>query len=165
MDSCCTIADAPVAAPPATLCPDCRTRGRVVGLSTVKSLLTERALARVHPSATHRFCPYTPCRVVYFDSDGTVYTTDDVRVAVWQKEPFGARLICYCFGETEAGLRSEIEERGRSEAVGRVREHVAAGRCACDARNPRGVCCLGDLAAAVRRVEAAVADATPDVAP
>jgi predicted HD phosphohydrolase len=72
---------------------------------------------------------------------------------VWQKEPFGARLVCYCFGETEATIRDEIEMTGRSRAVERVREHIVAKRCACEVRNPRGACCLGDLIAAVRRAE------------
>jgi hypothetical protein len=30
-----------------------------------------------------------------------------------------------------------------------------AGRCACEVRNPRGACCLGDVAAVVKRVAAA----------
>ena len=35
-------------------------------------------------------------------------------------------------------------------AVDRVRAHIAAGRCACEIRNPKGTCCLGDVIAAVR---------------
>jgi hypothetical protein len=33
--------------------------------------------------------------------------------------------------------------------------HIDADRCACDVRNPRGTCCISDLIAAVKRVEAA----------
>jgi hypothetical protein len=43
--------------------------------------------------------------------------------------------------------------------MSRVREHIAAKRCACDIRNPRGTCCLGDVDAAVKRVQAAVQSA------
>jgi hypothetical protein len=39
----------------------------------------------------------------------------------------------------------EVEDSGRSGAIERVRAHIADRRCACDVRNPRGVCCLGDL--------------------
>jgi len=53
----------------------------------------------------HRFCPNTDCDVVYFDAAGSLYTRTDVRVPVWQKEPFGERMVCYCFGETEADIR------------------------------------------------------------
>lgn len=39
----------------------------------------------------------------------------------------------------------------------RARAHRSrALRCACDVRNPRGVCCVGDVVAAVKRVAAAV---------
>lgn len=101
--------------------------------------------------ATHRFCADPGCDVVYFAEDGRIYRTADVRVKVWQKEPLGARIVCYCFGENEADIRAEIETAGKSEAGNRVRAHIAAGRCACEVRNPRGACCLGDVAAAVRR--------------
>jgi hypothetical protein len=80
----------------------------------------------------------------------------DVRVPIWQKAPFGSRGLCYCFGENEADIRAEIESLGRPRAVERVREQITAGRCACEIRNPRGVCCLGDVAAAVKRVTATV---------
>jgi hypothetical protein len=131
-------------------CPRSGTRGHAVDLNTVKALLTFTALARITGSP-HRFCPDPACEIVYF-SPGDTYTVRDLRVPVWQKEPGGARLVCYCFGENEADIRCEIEEHGTSQAVERVREHITAGRCACEVRNPRGVCCLGDLIAAVNRM-------------
>jgi hypothetical protein len=128
----------------------------------VKALLTEQALGRLG-SDDYCFCPDETCDVVYFDADGQRFTTGDVRVPVWQKLPFGSRLICYCFGESEASIRSEFESTQASDVVARVRAHIAADRCACDVRNPRGACCLGDLIAAVQRVEDTVGDReTPD---
>lgn len=132
-------------------CPVSGTIANAVELSTVKALLTEQSLSRMH-RAEHRFCPDAACEVVYFDTLGNVYSTADVRVTVWQKAPFGARTICYCFGENEAGIRREIDASGASAAEARVRAHIEAGWCACEVRNPRGVCCLGDLMAAVKRV-------------
>lgn len=131
-------------------CPRSGTQGHAVDLNTVKALLTFTALARITGSP-HRFCPDPACEIVYF-SPGDTYTVRDLRVPVWQKEPAGARLVCYCFGENEADIQREIEEHGTSHAVERVREHITAGRCACEVRNPRGVCCLGDLIAAVNRM-------------
>ena len=131
---------------------------------TVKALLTEAALQRM-PQGDLRFCSDAGCDVVYFDADGVRFSTTDVRVAVWQKLPFGARQVCYCFGESEASIRTEIELNGSSAAVARIREHIAAGRCACEVRNPRGACCLGDVIAATERVQAARAiDAGPEAA-
>jgi hypothetical protein len=130
-------------------CPRSGTPGHPVDLKTVKALLSVSALARITGSP-HRFCPDPSCEIVYF-SPGDTYTVQDLRVPVWQKEPAGARMVCYCFGENEADIRREIEEHGASHAAERVRVHITAGRCACELRNPRGVCCLGDVIAAVKR--------------
>ena len=150
MEDCCTSA----ANPAETLimaCPACKTRGISVELRTVKAMLTESALGRVE-CLSHRFCRTADCPVVYYDENGRSYARSEVRVPVWQKEAVGERAVCYCFGETEATIRDEMVRTGRSDAVQRVKEHIAANRCACDIRNPRGACCLGDLSAAVTRV-------------
>jgi hypothetical protein len=118
----------------------------------VKALLTEVALRRLQ--MTHyRFCANAACETVYFGDAGDQFGTGDIRVPVWQKQPGDGRLLCYCFGETESGMRREHLEHGRTEAVARIREHIAAQRCACDVRNPRGACCLGDVMAAAKRIE------------
>jgi len=152
MDDCCCpgVSDGS----PPRACPRCHVNGAVVELQTVKALLTERALTRLAVTH-HRFCSNDICEVVYFDDERRTFDTSDIRVAVWQKEPSGGRLICYCFGETETSMRTELETTGHSGAVQRVRAHIAAGRCACDIRNPRGSCCLGDLTAAVQRLQSA----------
>jgi hypothetical protein len=117
----------------------------------VKALLIESALQRFEPGA-YRFCSDADCNVVYFDADGHLFTTDDLRVPVWLKEPPGARMICYCFGENETDIRAEVERTGASKAVDRVRDHIEAGRCACEVRNPKGSCCLGEVTHAVKRI-------------
>ena len=137
------------------MCHACGVKGSPVDTGTVKALLTETALQRFLPT-DYRFCADATCAVVYFGADGQTFTTGDVRVAVWQKQSFGERVVCYCFGENEADMRREVEERGASAAVQRIRDHIAAGRCACEARNPKGACCLGDVTAAVQRVAAAL---------
>ncbi len=147
MSSCCQV---PVRRDEAVIsCPVNGAKGTLVETQTVKALLTEAALSRMNV-APHRFCADAACEVVYFDTTGQMYTKADIRVRVWHKEPFGHRMICYCFGENEAAIRREIEREGTSRAVERVRAHVQAGRCACEVRNPRGVCCLGDITRAVR---------------
>ncbi len=49
-----------------------------------------------------------------------------------EKLPFGSRPVCYCFGESEASIRAEVEANRRSLGVERIREHIPAGRCACE---------------------------------
>jgi hypothetical protein len=136
-------------------CPVSGSHGAAVDVLTVKALLTESALRRLLPGE-YRFCPDASCEVVYFSADGDRFTTADVRVPVWKKLPFGDRPICYCFGESEASIRSEFESFGTSTAIERVRDGIGAEHCACQVRNPRGACCLGDVIAAVKRVEASV---------
>ena len=140
-------------------CPRTGTIAPTVDLLTVKALLIETALRRLRPGP-HRFCPEPTCDVVYFDEVGNVFTKIDVRVSVWQKEAAGEGTVCYCFGENEADIRTEIERSGTSHAVRRVRDHIDAGRCACEVRNPRGVCCLGDVTQAVERMQAVEVPAT-----
>lgn len=152
-DCCCP---PPGACVEALQCPHSRTRGIRVPLDTVKALLRDTAMRRLTPSE-HAFCADPGCPVVYFTAAGDFYLTTDIRVPVWQKEPFGARTLCYCFGENEADMRHEIERTGASDAATRVRTHIKAQRCACDVRNPRGACCLGDVTEAVKRVAAAAA--------
>ena len=156
MSSCCCPGKADE--PSASRCPASGSAGSAVDLLTVKALLTEGALRRLCTSE-YRFCPDAGCDVVYFGADGQPFTTTDVRVPVWQKMPFRDRPICYCFGESERSIWEELEAGGASTAVDRVRAHIVAGRCACEVRNPRGACCLGDLAAAVKRIEESVGTA------
>ena len=125
-------------------CAECGRAGRKVDRITVRAMLRPAALARLSAPA-HRFCPTPQCPIVYFGTDET-FGREDVLVDVFQKERPGDRLVCYCFRETEVDIRREIEETGRSTAAERITELVAAGRCACEVRNPQGTCCLGNIA-------------------
>ena len=52
--------------------------------------------------------------------------------------------------ETPAAARVRLKQiKPKPHAVERVRAHISAGRCACEVRNPRGACCLGDVTNAV----------------
>ena len=152
MDECCC-------PPPQTArrqpCLACGVSAAAVEPQTVKALLIDAALRRFEVDAYY-FCASPDCDTVYFGLGGGRFSTRDVRVPVWQKESPGSRTICYCFGENEAGIREELLQTGVSHAVSRVREHIAARRCACDIRNPRGSCCLGDVTAATKRLGASL---------
>ena len=151
MSSCCGSPD-PVRAAVTVRCPQSGTQGLAVDLLTVKALLCESALRTVR-KGPYLFCVDPTCGVVYF-ADGHVFTTTDLRVPVWHKRPAGTRMICYCFDENEASMAQEFAQTGRCDASLRIRDHIAAGRCACEVRNPRGACCLGDVMKAVARIEA-----------
>ena len=60
------------------------------------------------------------------------------------------------FGVLPAASRMSSASTVLVWAVERVRAHIDAARFACELRNPRGACCLGDAIAAVKRVESTV---------
>lgn len=101
----------------------------------------------------HRFCPTASCPIVYFAQDET-FGIDAVAVVVFQKQASVDRTVCYCFQISEADLRREIQETGRSTSTMRVSAHVRAGRCACEIKNPQGSCCLGNLTSVVSAIVA-----------
>ena len=136
----------PIVATRAT-CPSCRQAAAGVEPITVEALLTAEALARLN-LARFYFCSSEACDTVYFSDAGQVFRIADMTVQVWHKHAAGDRTFCYCFSESETAMRSELARSGRIAAIERVRHHIAKGRCACDIRNPRGVCCLGDLSRA-----------------
>lgn len=109
-------------------------------MKTVKSLLDFEALARIRPKAAHYFCPDPACPVVYYDDEQT-FTTADVRIPVFQKDASDATLVCYCFGYSRSNVRQD--EDGAIAAT--ISDHIKAGRCGCDLRNPQGTCCLGNV--------------------
>ena len=148
-DCCCA---GPGPSGPSVACRACGTVGKSVESLTVKAWLAPAALARYEHGA-YRFCSGMTCAVVYFAESELAFTTADVRERVSHKEPAGDRKLCYCFDENETDIAREIDRTGRSDAVQRVRTHIAAKRCACEIRNPRGTCCLGDLQAAVDRLQ------------
>jgi len=150
MSDCCQV-ETPLGAGPGR-CADCGQPGRMVDPITVKALLRPEALTRLSAPA-HRFCPTASCAVVYF-GEGEAFDREDLTVPVFQKEPAGDRTVCYCFAITEADLRREIADTGRSTAAQGITAHVKAGRCACEIKNPQGNCCLGNVAAVVKALAA-----------
>jgi hypothetical protein len=146
MEACCVLPTTDLGSP--KNCPRCGKPGRSVERITLKALLRPEALTRLF-APEHRFCSTADCPVVYFGR-AEVFERKDLSVPVFQKEPAGARTVCYCFGITEADVGREIAETGRTTAAERISALVKAGRCACELKNPQGNCCLGNVAAVTR---------------
>ena len=135
----------------ATRCPACAEAGAPVDRITLKALLTADALRRGVP-AQPRYCATANCAVVYFDVDGKVtFAEADVIVPVYAKHVDDETVpVCYCFGVNVGSMRD-------AERAHELREMVAgevqAAHCACEVKNPKGACCLGDLVRIERRNE------------
>lgn len=136
---------------PAGRCLDCGVQGRPVARQTILHHVKHEHLARVTGEA-YRFCSDTNCAVVYFDESGTRFTVDDLRELVCAKTTGDRRPICYCFGFTEGDAREEIIRDGTSKIPKQINDLIKAGMCACELRNPAGVCCLGEVNRTVRRL-------------
>jgi hypothetical protein len=133
-------------------CPDCGAASRSVARRTILLMLKSSLLDRVG-EGNWRFCARADCRVVYFSEDGdVVFTTDDLRVRVGSKEHDDPIPLCYCFGFDEADVREEIALTGGSTVPQKISALVKQGLCACEARNPSGSCCLGEVIKAVSRL-------------
>jgi hypothetical protein len=98
------------------------------------------------------FCASPECRVVYFNNAGQTFTTADLRVRVGMKEREDPIPLCYCFGFEESHMREEIEREGQTTIPQRIIDLIKRRLCACEARNPSGVCCLGEVNKATRRL-------------
>ena len=128
-------------------CSSCGSRGVRVEVITAKALMTASALRRGIPLAP-RFCASETCPVVYFD-DGSERRVEEseLTVPVYAKHAQESGMtVCYCFAYTVEDAKSG----GISQLV---RAEVEAGHCACEVKNPRGVCCLGDIVRIERRSE------------
>jgi hypothetical protein len=137
-------------------CPTCGQKGKKVDSLTLKAMLNVSLLAVCHVS--YLFCRTTNCPVVYFAADGLqVFTKDQIRVPVHQKEPADDNVpICYCFCHSPATIGAELLAMGRSTAIEEIEARIKAGQCACEIRNPQGSCCLGNVSAIVKRFTAAI---------
>ena len=133
-------------------CPVCSQAGRPVSSVTLHSLLIPEALVSLSEDSDYRFCATRTCPVVYFGSDGQTFETGRLRVPVWQKTDDPNVPVCYCFGWTEARIRSEYRQAGKMTAVTSISSRVKAGDCACEVNNPQGSCCLGNVSQVVKRV-------------
>jgi hypothetical protein len=131
-------------------CPECGRPGKSVETKTLKQMVQPWLLELVNKQG-FLFCRSTDCDVVYFHSDGDCLHKPDVRVRVGLKETAHPVPICYCFGFTEAMVREEIRATGQCTMPLRIAAEVKAGNCACEIRNPQGSCCLGNVAATIKR--------------
>ncbi|HXG57556.1 MAG TPA: (2Fe-2S)-binding protein [Thermoanaerobaculia bacterium] len=160
MDSCCSTdgRTTPEARAAAERCPSCGSKGLSVDPVTLKALLTSKAFRRGVPPAP-RFCATASCPVVYFDNGVPItFAEHELTTPVHAKHPENEEVpVCYCFGYTPRDIREEIIRTGSSGISKTVKAEVAAGHCACEVRNPKGACCLGDIANSEKRIQSDLA--------
>jgi len=99
------------------------------------------------------FCLNPACEVVYCNPAGCVVRKDQTVLPVTIKDPGDGVLACYCFGFTRGDIRRDLAARGSTGIPDEIRKGIADGRCACERNNPQGACCLGNVAAEIKKVK------------
>jgi len=126
-------------------CDKCQSKGRPVSRKTVLLMLKPGFLERAM-HGNYRFCAVPDCPIVYFDEEGNQqFTIDDLRVRVGLKVTEDPIPLCYCFGFDESHIRDDLSRTGTTTIPQRISQLIREGLCACDSRNPSGVCCLGEV--------------------
>jgi len=133
-------------------CPACSKRGRPVQTQTVRAMLSV-SLREVR-DVVYLFCRTKTCPIVYFSFDGEqIFTVEDVREGVYQKQPDSEDIFaCYCFQHPVGEFRTG-SSKARTAIVDDINQGIRAGQCACDLRNPQGSCCLGNVNALIKQIE------------
>jgi len=126
-------------------CGTCKGQSRPVSRKTVLLMVKPHLLEQAM-TGTYSFCAARECPVVYFEEQGShSFTIDDLRVRVGVKESADPIPSCYCFGFDESHLRDEISATGEATIPARISSLIREGLCACESRNPSGMCCLGEV--------------------
>ena len=133
-------------------CEKCSSHGRPVSRKTVMLMLKPDLLEQAM-TGKFSFCSARDCPVVYFEDEGNrCFTVDDLRTRVGLKAKEDPIPLCYCFGFDESHLRDEISRTGETTIPEKISRLIREGLCACDTRNPSGLCCLGEVNKTVKRL-------------
>ncbi|HZE70493.1 MAG TPA: hypothetical protein VE135_13335 [Pyrinomonadaceae bacterium] len=134
-------------------CGSCKSKGKPVSRKTVLLMLKPELLERaMHGS--YSFCSEQNCSIVYFeDKCCEHFSVDDLRIRVGVKVKDDPIPLCYCFGFDENHIRDEIGRTGNTSIPEKVSGLIREGLCACEARNPAGVCCLAEVNKATKRLK------------
>ena len=54
--------------------------------------------------------------------------------------------VCYCFAFSAQDIVEDAQAHETPRIPLEIRDKIRAGLCACEVKNPRGTCCLGDVA-------------------
>jgi len=123
----------------------CLGQGRPVTRKTVMLMLKPDLLDQAM-TGKFSFCSARDCPVVYFEDQGNrSFTVDDLRTRVGLKAKEDPIPLCYCFGFDKSHMREEISQTGETTIPETISRLIREGLCACDARNPSGMCCLGEV--------------------
>lgn len=126
-------------------CSNCGEQSRPVSRKTILLMLKPELLEQAM-TGTYGFCSARNCPIVYSEDQGSHrFTIDDLLLRVGLKVKEDPIPLCYCFGFDESHIRDEISRTGNTNIPERISAFIRQGLCACETRNPSGMCCLGEV--------------------
>lgn len=132
-------------------CPVSGTSSHRVQRRTLEHLIRFDRLSDIR-DVQYYYCTDPDCRIVYFSNEQAPYfVVQDVTVKVLAKDAGDDVNVCYCFDWTRGRIKNEINQNGNSTASIEIAKEIKAGNCACDIKNPKGECCLGEVDMFVKR--------------
>ncbi len=153
-EECCLVTEK-TSAPVKAECPISKTSSRKVQRRTLEHLLKAEKVGSIQ-NVQYYYCTDPTCKVVYFSNENVPYfTIEDVKVKVFVKDKGDDVNVCYCFDWTRGLIKEQIAQIGKSTVPLEIAKGVKAGNCACDIKNPKGECCLGDVNLVVREIMSA----------
>jgi hypothetical protein len=123
------------------LCPECGSLLQPVSVKTVKHLL-KYPLARSLAPGALGYCSDRGCDIYYLRFEegsaepAEVFRAADIKERATPLAQGDGRLVCYCFGYTEAEIRQDARATGAIPAS--ISAEIKAGNCACEVMNPSG---------------------------
>ncbi|TNF27749.1 MAG: hypothetical protein EP329_19110 [Deltaproteobacteria bacterium] len=126
-------------------CPRCGDRGRVVTDVTLRAQVSAPRLAALDALDAWRRCLGAGCDVAYFRG-AEIIDRADVPALARHADDDPERLVCFCFEHTAAALTAP----GGAALRAAIADACRDGQDACEQKNPKGRCCLGDVDALLR---------------
>ncbi|MGD0958261.1 MAG: hypothetical protein ABSB19_00490 [Methylomonas sp.] len=118
-------------------CPQCGDVCKPVGIRTLYHQVKfpdNQAIG----NAAYFFCPAPLCPIGYFSETGNTIRKQDLRI--WPEIQRG--MLCYCFDIDAEHFLSAAKTGDAISIKEFVRQHTQSGDCACEIKNPSGLCCL-----------------------
>jgi len=133
-------------------CPVCGNAGRKVTALTLDHHVPKPLRAEIGDQAT--FCLNPDCDVVYCNSSGFLVRKGETVLPVTIKDQGDDVHVCYCFDFKRGDIRRDLMGKGKTAIPEEIKKGVKEGRCDCERKNPQGACCLGNVAAAIKAIQA-----------
>jgi hypothetical protein len=131
-------------------CPACGQPAKPVSALTLERHIAAELRARLGESAG--FCANPDCEVVYCAPNDATVHKGEMATPVTLKDAGDEVPVCYCFGFKRGDLLKDLESDGKTDIPGQIRKGIKDGLCDCERKNPQGVCCLGNVATAIKAI-------------